>query len=175
MFLEWFKPYDHWFIKYKTFSHHYKAYIIEVSRSGRPIVGSHATTPFRLRKTREIDCQSGAPYLLAAPSNLPHGIGLPKLCYSYVEWTVDEIEPRTFRLQGEHSTDYLLKNFIYVNKNHIKLKDDFKIKIYKRIFFPTVFNMNTTLICFLIPSLHRHHLEMNRIQDSWILRHFLLH
>jgi len=27
------------------------------------------------------------------------------LCYVYVEWMVDGIEPRTFRLQGELSTD----------------------------------------------------------------------
>ena len=32
-------------------------------------------------------------------------IGLPQLCYSYVELTEARIEPRTFRLQGERSTD----------------------------------------------------------------------
>jgi len=34
----------------------------------------------------------GAPHLLSAPSNLPHRIWLPKLCYSYVEWTAAGIE-----------------------------------------------------------------------------------
>ena len=32
-------------------------------------------------------------------------IGLPKLCYSYVELTEAGIEPRTFHLQGERSID----------------------------------------------------------------------
>jgi len=27
-------------------------------------------------------------------------IDYPKICYSYVEWTMDGIELRTFRLQG---------------------------------------------------------------------------
>jgi len=40
--------------------------------------------------------------------DLLHRIRLPKLCYSYVEWTVPGIEPRTFRLQGEHSTEQIL-------------------------------------------------------------------
>jgi len=34
------------------------------------------------------------------PVALPHRIGLPKLCYLYIEWTVARIEPRTFRLQS---------------------------------------------------------------------------
>jgi len=45
-------------------------------------------------------------HLLAAPGNSQNLITQAMLlCYSYVEWTMAGIKPRTFRLQGEHSTD----------------------------------------------------------------------
>jgi len=56
---------------------------------------------FYLCYTREIDCRSGAPHLLSTLSNLPRISDYPSWCYSYVEWTVTGIEPRTFR-----STDW---------------------------------------------------------------------
>jgi len=60
-------------------------------------------SPFCLRYTREIDCRSGAPHPLAAPSNLPRRIGLSKLCHSYVSgrWSGSNLEPFDYKVNTD--------------------------------------------------------------------------
>jgi len=60
--------------------------------------------PFSIAQDQGRWIWGGTSHLLSAPSDLAHIIGLPKLWFSYVEWMVTRIEPRTFRLQGETTT-----------------------------------------------------------------------
>jgi len=60
--------------------------------------------PFSIAQDQGRWIWGGTSHLLSAPSDLAHRIGLPKLWFSYVEWMVTRIEPRTFRLQGETTT-----------------------------------------------------------------------